>query len=103
MPGGPLLGKEEKTRNVPQIYGALASKLPTFDGTKNWNTFIFKFERVAKHYGRNKEEKLNRVGESFLDDAPDYFSSLSENMRDDFLCLKDKMTSALAKRIPKLW
>ena len=65
MPGGPSPGKEEKARNVPQNYGPLASKLPTFDGTKNWNTFIFQFERVIKRYGWDENEKLNRLGESF--------------------------------------
>ena len=98
MPGGPSIGKEEKAKYVSQNYGPPASKLPTFDGTKNWNTFIFQFERVAKRYGWEEEEKLNRLGESFLDDALDYFSSLSEYMRGDFLRLKDKMTSAFGQK-----
>ena len=98
MPGGPSLGKKGKTKYVSQNYGPPASKLPTFDGTKNWNTFIFQFERMAKCYGWEEEEKLNRLGESFLDDALDYFSSLSEYMRGDFLRLKDKMISAFGQK-----
>ena len=97
MPGGPSLGKEEKGKNVPQNYGPPTSKLPTFDGTKNWNTFVFQFERLTKHYGWDEEEKLNRLGESFLDDALDYISSVSEYMHGDFLHLKDKMTSAFGQ------
>ena len=73
-------------------------KLPTFDGQKNWNTFIFQFERVAKRYGWDDDERAYRLGESFQDDALDYYSSLSNFILDDYDRLKNKMSSAFGHK-----
>ena len=66
-------------------------KLPTFDGQKNWNSFIFQFERVAKRYGWDDDERAYWLGESFQDDALDYCSS--NFILNDYDQLKNKMTS----------
>ena len=44
-----VANKCKKTKTTAN--GPPSRKLPTFDGQKNWNTFIFQFERVAKRYG----------------------------------------------------
>ena len=71
----PVAKKCEKPKSTT-ANGPPSMKLPTFDGQKNWNTFIFQFERVAKRYGWDDDERAYRLGGSFQDDALDYYSSL---------------------------
>ena len=81
-----------------QNYGPPAPKLPVFDGGHNWNTFLFQFERVAKKYDWEDEEKATRLGESFTGDALDYYSSLPEQVLSDYESLKCRMSSAFGQK-----
>ena len=59
-------------------------KLPTFDGTGDWDGFMLPFKRASKRYQWSDEEKLDRFVECFRGHASKFITTLPLSVQDNF-------------------
>ncbi|KAL5011242.1 hypothetical protein ScPMuIL_011676 [Solemya velum] len=75
-------------------------KLPTYDGTSDWASFMMPFERAARRCGWPEEEKLDRFVECLRGQAIKYLSALPPQVMNNFNELKRQMENRFDRKEP---
>ncbi|KAL5015456.1 hypothetical protein ScPMuIL_009726 [Solemya velum] len=75
-------------------------KLPTYDGTSDWASFMMPFERAARRCGWPEEEKLDRFVECLRGQAIKYLSALPPQVMNNFNELKRQMENSFDRKEP---
>ena len=75
-------------------------KLPTFDGTGDWDGFMLPFKRAIKRYQWSDEEKLDRFVECFRGHASKFITTLPLSVQDNFDRLAKMMEDRFNRKDP---
>ena len=75
-------------------------KLPTFDGSNDWDGFIIPFNRAAKRLMWEPDEKLDRFIECLRGQASKFMASLSPSIQENFDLLTKYMENRFSRKEP---
>ncbi|KAK3097999.1 hypothetical protein FSP39_015198 [Pinctada imbricata] len=75
-------------------------KLPTFDGTGDWDGFMLPFKRASKRYQWFDEEKLDRFVECFRGHASKFITTLPLSVQENFDRLAKMMEDRFNRKDP---
>ena len=85
----PEAGAQDQNDSMDRHRDGPRSKLTTYDGTTEWESFVIPFERMAEEYGWLQHDHLNALFECLHGSVMRYLCTLSTN---------DCLTNAIAQQ-----
>ncbi|KAL2098215.1 hypothetical protein ACEWY4_007422 [Coilia grayii] len=95
---GPSSAHPDTVRST--TYDCPRTKMATYDGKEDWESFLLPFERLARKYGWNGAERVDRLHECLRGAAMRYVCSLPEHIREDYTLLKEHLTQRFGQHDP---
>ncbi len=71
--------------------GPPPSKLPAYDGKRDWRPYAIQFDRIATRYQWPNEERIDRFLGALQDKALKYFTELPPTVQDSWPLITEKM------------
>jgi len=102
FPGNSNPGRDSSVNRTKQIkdygHGPPPPKMATFDGKSEWEPYKVQFDRVARRYGWDDGQKLERLIEALRDKALKFFCTCPVQVQESYKRLVGKIGTRFGRK-----